>query len=194
MDVFDIKGDVIKTLKELGINEEDLYVSNTNHNYYHPGRSGSINLKTNKGPVLALFGEIHPLIVTKLDFKEKNIYGFEIFLDNIPQPNKKLRINKDNFEFSDYQRSERDFAFIINKDYQVGKLKNIIKKIDTLNIKSVDIFDIFESENLPEGKKSVAINVVLQSDNKTLSEKDINQISEKIIQEIQEETGGTIRS
>ena len=73
-------------------------------------------------------------------------------------------------------------------------MKNIIKKIDTLNIKSVDIFDIFESENLPEGKKSVAINVVLQSDNKTLSEKDINQISEKIIQEIQEETGGTIRS
>ena len=194
VDVFDIKGDVIKTLKELGINDDDLYVSNINHNHYHPGRSGSINLKTNKGPVLALFGEIHPSIVTKLDFKEKNIYGFEIFLDNILQPNKKLRVNKDNFEFSDYQRSERDFAFIINKDYQVGKLKNIIKSVDTLNIKSVDIFDVFESENLPDGKKSVAINVVLQSDNKTLSEKDINQISEKIIQEIQKETGGTIRS
>ena len=57
--------------------------------------------------LLAQFGEIHPSIISKLDYKEKNIYGFEIFLDNIPKPNKKLRVLKENFKFSDFQISEK---------------------------------------------------------------------------------------
>ena len=89
LDVFDIKSDTVKTLVELGISEQDLFVSDNTKYCYHPGRSGSINLKSEKGPHLAYFGEIHPAIV-KLDFKETNIYGFEIFLKNLPNPTKKL--------------------------------------------------------------------------------------------------------
>ena len=58
----------------------------------------------------------------------------------------------------------------------------------------MSIFDVFEGGNLPKEKKSVAISVSIQSDNKTLSEKDLNLISEKIIKKVQQVTGGNIRS
>ena len=193
VDIFDVKADVVKSLVGLGIKENDLVVSNKTKNCYHPGRSGSINLKSIDGPLLAFFGEIHPSIISKLDFKEKNIFGFEIFLKNISKPNKKLRISKENYKVSDFQTTERDFAFVIDKRFQVGKLINLISKLDS-NIKSVIIFDVFEGGNLPQDKKSVALNVSIQADNKTLSESDLNQISKKIIKEVEEKTGGKIRS
>ena len=62
IDVFDIKSDVMKSLIELGISSNDLFVSNNTKSYYHPGRSGSITLKSEKGPHLAYFGEILSLI------------------------------------------------------------------------------------------------------------------------------------
>ena len=147
-----------------------------------------------KGPHLAYFGELHPTIITNLNFKEKNIFGLEIFLKNIPTPNKKVRISKKNYIVSDFQKSERDFAFVIDKVFKVGELENIIKKIDDSIIKKVIAFDVFEGQNIPEGKKSVAINVVIQSQDKTLAESDLDQISQKIIDTVKEKTGATIRS
>ena len=194
VDVFDVKGDTIRTLVELGVNKNDLYVSDKTKNCYHPGRSGAINLKSEKGPHLAYFGEVHPAVVSALDFKEKNVYGLEIFLKNIPQPNKKTRISKENYLPSDFQKSERDFAFVIDKFFRAVELENIIKKIDENIIKEVTTFDVFEGQNIPEGKKSIAINVVMQAADKTLTEKDLDQISEKIISTVKEKTGATIRS
>ena len=97
IDVFDIKSDVVKTLIELGVSEKDLFINDKTKQCYHPGRSGSINLKSEKGPHLAYFGELHPAIVKRLDFKEPNIYGLEIFLKNIPEPNKKQDKQKEVF-------------------------------------------------------------------------------------------------
>ena len=194
IDVFDIKSDTIRTLVELGFEENDLCITSNTKNCYHPGRSGSINLKSKKGPHLAYFGELHPGIITNLDFKEKNIFGFEIFLKNISKPNKKLRVSKKNYIVSDFQKSERDFAFVIDKSYNVGDLELLIKKIDLEIIKKVITFDVFEGQNIPENKKSVAINVVIQSLEKTLSEKDLDQISQKIIETVKEKTGAIIRS
>ena len=189
-----LKLDTIQTLVELGINENDLYISDKTKNCYHPGRSGAINLKSENGPHLACFGELHPAVVSRLDFKEKNIYGLEIFLKNIPQPNKKIRISKENYIPSDFQKSERDFAFVIDKYFKAGELENIIKKLDTNIIKKVTTFDIFEGQNIPEGKKSIAINVLMQAADKTLTEKDLDQVSEKIISTVKEKTGAAIRS
>jgi phenylalanyl-tRNA synthetase beta chain len=194
VDVFDIKSDTVRTLMELGINENELHISDKTKSCFHPGRSGTINLKSEKGPHLAYFGELHPAIVSNLDFKEKNIYGLEIFLKNIPQPNKKIRISKENYTTSDFQKSERDFAFVIDKSFRAGELENIIKKLDKSIIKKVTTFDVFEGQNIPEGKKSIAINVVIQADEKTLTEKDLDQVSEKIISTVKEKTGATIRS
>ncbi len=194
VDVFDIKSDVIKTLIELGVPEQSLFVSDNTKECYHPGRSGSINLKSEKGPHLAYFGEIHPAIIKKMDFKEPNIFGLEIFLKNIPENNKKVRETKKSFQASDFQKSERDFAFVIDKIFKIGLLEKIIKDIDSSIIQNVTTFDVYEGENIPKDKKSVAISVTLQADDKTLKEKDLDQISRKIIDVVKEKTGATIRS
>jgi phenylalanyl-tRNA synthetase beta chain len=194
VDVFDIKSDTIKTLLELGIEQKDLFVSDNTKYCYHPGRSGSVNLKSEKGPHLAYFGEIHPAIIKNLDFKDSNIFGFEIFLKNLPIPNKKLRESKKNFQASDFQKSERDFAFVIDKIFKVGVLEKIIREIDEKIIQKVTTFDVYEGENIPKDKKSVAINVTLQAFDKTLTENDLDQISRDIITVVSEKTGATIRS
>ena len=64
--------------------------------------------------------------------------------------------------------------------------ENIIQKVST--------FDVYEGENIPKDKKSVAINVILQALNKTLNEKDLDQVSQKIIETVKEKTGATIRT
>ena len=194
VDVFDIKSDTVKTLVDLGVPEQHLFVSDNTKKCYHPGRSGSITLKSEKGPHLAYFGEIHPAITKKLDFKINNIYGLEIFLKNLPEPNKKIRQTKKSFKPSDFQKSERDFAFIIDKIFKIGVLEKIISEIDNSIIQNVTTFDIYEGDNIPKDKKSVAINVTLQAEDKTLSEKDLDQISKKIIEVVKEKTGATIRS
>tara|TARA_Y100000591_G_scaffold324406_1_gene343743 strand:- start:63 stop:2465 length:2403 start_codon:yes stop_codon:yes gene_type:complete len=194
VDVFDIKSDVIKTLIELGVPEPNLFVSDNTKECYHPGRSGSINLKSEKGPHLAYFGEIHPAIIKKMDFKEPNIFGLEIFLKNIPENNKKVRETKKSFQASDFQKSERDFAFVIDKIFKIGLLEKIIRDIDSSIIQNVTTFDVYEGENIPKDKKSVAISVILQAEDKTLNEEDLDQISRKIIDVVKEKTGATIRS
>ena len=194
VDVFDIKSDAIKTLIELGVEEKNLYVSDNTKHSYHPGRSGSINLKSEKGPHLAYFGEIHPAIIKNLDYKDKNIFGFEIFLKNIPEPNKKLRQSKKSFQTSDYQKSERDFAFVVDKIFKIGVLEKIIRDVDENLIQNVSTFDVYEGENIPKDKKSVAINVTLQAIDKTFSESDLEEISKKIIDTVSKKTGATIRS
>tara|TARA_B100001057_G_scaffold10834_1_gene10324 strand:- start:156 stop:2558 length:2403 start_codon:yes stop_codon:yes gene_type:complete len=194
VDVFDIKSDVIKTLVELGVEEKNLFVSDNTKHSYHPGRSGSITLKSEKGPHLAYFGEIHPAIIKNLDFKDKNIFGFEIFLKNISEPNKKLRQSKKSFQASDYQKSERDFAFVIDKIFKIGTLEKIIKEVDDNLIQNVSTFDVYEGENIPKDKKSVAINVTLQAIDKTLTESDLDEISKRIIDTVSDKTGAAIRS
>ena len=193
IDVFDVKADTIKTLVELGISKDDLYISNNSQDYYNPGRSGSVNFKSLNGAQLAFFGEIHPGIVSNLDLKEENICGFEIFLKNIPEPQKKYRLLRKNYLVSEFQKSERDFAFVIDKNYKAGDIEKIISEVDKNLVRKVLIFDVFEGDNMPEGKKSIAVNVTIQSMEKTLSEKDLNEVSQKIINIVKTKTGGTIR-
>jgi phenylalanyl-tRNA synthetase beta chain len=194
VDVFDIKSDAIKTLVELGVEEKNLFVSDNTKHSYHPGRSGSITLKSEKGPHLAYFGEIHPAIIKNFDYKDKNIFGFEIFLKNIPESHKKQRQSKKSFQASDYQKSERDFAFVIDKIFKIGALEKIIREVDGSLIQNVSTFDIYEGENIPKDKKSVAINVTLQAIDKTLTENDLDEISKKIIDTVSKKTGAIIRS
>ena len=83
-DVFDIKSDALRTLHEIGIDSQELVVTNKTKKWYHPGRSGMISLGSPNGPELVYFGEIHPSITKRLDLRVESILGFEIFLDNIP--------------------------------------------------------------------------------------------------------------
>jgi len=144
--------------------------------------------------VVAFFGEIHPNILKKIDIKTESLAGFEIFLDNIKQTKKSLNDQKTQYKYSDYQKSERDFAFVLNKNFQVQKLIEIISEVDQDLIKAVKVFDVYEGENIPEGKKSIALNVIIQSSEKTLKDQDLDRINQLIISTVEEKTGAKIRS
>ena len=105
-----------------------------------------------------------------------------------------MRQSKKSFKASDYQKSERDFAFVIDKIFKIGTLEKVIREVDENLIQSVSTFDIYEGENIPKDKKSVAINVTLQAIDKTLSEHDLEDINKKIIDTVSKKTGATIRS
>lgn len=193
-DVFDIKNDALRTLNEVGIENSKIAVSNKTKKWYHPGRSGLLSLGSVDGPELAYFGEIHPSIIKKLDLRTDNVLGFEIFLDNIPKSRKKIREAKPQFVVSDYQKVVRDFAFVIDEKYNSGEIIALVKKIDKQLIKAVKIFDVYQGDNIDTGKKSIAFSVTLEPKDKTLSDKDIDQISKKIISSVQKSTGATLRS
>ena len=99
-------------------------------NYYHPGKSGRLFLNKKKDKVAAYFGEIHPNILKKIDIKTESLIGFEIFLDYLKLPKKSLNDQKTKFTVSEYQKSERDFAFIVNKNVNAQDLINAISDVD----------------------------------------------------------------
>ena len=91
-------------------------------------------------------------------------------------------------------RSDRDFAFLIDKDTEAQVLTEIIENIDKSLIKNVKVFDVYEGPNIDKDKKSIALKVTIQSDTKTLNEKDLNDISQKIITIVEEKAQAKLRS
>ena len=186
LDIYGIKKDVVQTLVELGIDKNETSIDINTPSYYHPGRSGKIITK-NDQKLLAYFGEIHPKIIDKT-------YGFEIFLENLVKYKSQSKKGKPPITFSDYQKSDRDFAFVVQKDFKVQELLEIINNVDKSLIKNVKIFDVYKGENIPSDKKSIALKVTIQSDFKTLNEKDLNEISQKIISNVEEKASAKLRS
>ena len=194
VDVFDVKRDVVQTLVEAGYNSDKFFIDSETPNYYHPGKSGRLFLNRSKDQIVAYFGEIHPNITKKIDIKTETLVGFEIFLDNLKLPKKTLKDQKTKFEVSDYQKSERDFAFVVDKEVKAQDLINAISSVDQKLISNIKVFDVYEGENIPENQKSIAINVTIQSSEKTLNDSDLENINNSIIKTVENKTGAKIRS
>ena len=194
VDVFDVKRDVVQTLVEAGYNSDKFFIDSETPNYYHPGKSGRLFLNRGKDQIAAYFGEIHPNIIKKVDIKTESLVGFEIFLDNLKLPKKTLNDQKTKFEVSVYQKSERDFAFIVNKEVKAQELINAVSSVDQKLISNIKVFDVYEGENIPENQKSIAITVTIQSSEKTLNDSDLENINNLIIKTVENKTGAKIRS
>ena len=194
VDVFDAKRDVVQSLVEAGFDQNKLYIDDKAPSYYHPGKSGTIYLNNKENNPVAYFGEIHPNILKKIDIKTEALVCFEIYLENIKKTNKKLKDQKTQYQYSDYQKSERDFAFVIDKNFKVQDLVNIISEVDKNLIRAVKVFDVYEGENIPEDKKSIALNVIIQSSEKTLSDADLEKVNQLIISTVESKSGAKIRS
>jgi phenylalanyl-tRNA synthetase beta chain len=194
VDVFDVKRDVVQTLVEAGYNSDKFFIDRETPNYYHPGKSGRLFLNDGKDQVAAYFGEIHPNVLKMIDIKTESLVGFEIFLDNLKIPKKTLNDQKTNFVVSDYQKSERDFAFIVDKDVSSQDLINAISDVDNRLISNIRVFDVYEGENIPDNQKSIAISVTIQSSEKTLNDTDLDKINKLIIETVETKTGAKIRS
>ena len=194
VDVFDVKRDVVQTLIEAGYNSDNFFIDSETPNYYHPGKSGRIFLDQNKDKVAAYFGEIHPSIIKKVDIKTDSLVGFEIFLENLKFSKKSLNDQKPKFIVSDFQKSERDFAFVVNKEVKVQELVSAISSVDQNLIRNIKVFDVYEGENIPNSHKSIAISVTIQSSEKTLNDSDLEKINNLIIKTVEDKTGAKIRS
>ena len=194
VDVFDIKRDVVQTLIEAGYNSDNFFIDSETPNYYHPGKSGRIFLDQTKDKVAAYFGEIHPSIIKKVDIKTDSLVGFEIFLENLKFSKKSLNDQKPKFIVSDFQKSERDFAFVVNKEVKVQELVSAISSVDQNLIRNIKVFDVYEGENIPNSHKSIAISVTIQSSEKTLNDSDLEKINNLIIKTVEDKTGAKIRS
>ena len=183
--VFDAKEDVISVLELLNLNLESHKVERTAPDHYHPGRSGQI--VTGGGDILASFGELHPKIVKTKDFKVA--VAFEIYIDSINK--QKIKSNlKIAPEISNLQPLKRDFSFIVSSDTEAQTIINTAKQSDKSFIKDVKIFDQFLGEN----EKSIAIEVIIQPKEVTLTDEQIESISKKIIKSVEDKTKGKLRS
>ncbi|PVB60207.1 phenylalanine--tRNA ligase subunit beta [Labrenzia sp. 011] len=190
VDVFDVKADAEAALAAIGAPVDKLQVTADAPATFHPGRSGCLKL----GPknTLAVFGEIHPRTLAKLDIAGP-LAAFEIYLDALPQPKGKGGGSKGALNASDLMPVRRDFAFLIDKDVSAGALLKAARGAEKTLISDVTLFDIYEGKGVPEGQKSVAIDVTLQPRQKTLTDEEIDAVSGKIIANVQKATGGTLR-
>ncbi len=172
-DIFDLKSDLFCVLKLLNIEAEQLNIKNEKAELYHPGKNGSLFIGETK---IGSFGELHPSVLKNFKVKNKTCI-FELFLNEIFD----LKISRTNlnesFYKSNFQSSTRDFSFEIEKNLRSKELVDFIKRIDKEIISDVKVFDNYESSE----SRSIAIEVVMQSDERTLTEQEITQLSEKII-------------
>ena len=177
-DVFTAKADAMAVLDALGAPVENLQATPTAPDYYHPGRSGQLGL----GPknILARFGELHPFVASQLDL-EGTIIMAEIFLEAIPQGKAKATKTKPALEKSDYQAVARDFAFVVPEVMPADKLIKAIKGADKKMIAAVNLFDVYRGKGLEAHEKSLAIEVIFQPKDHTLSDKEIEALAEKVI-------------
>ena len=188
-DTYDVKSDVFYVLQQLNVPVENLQHEIFQNNIYHPGKSAQLKLGKN---IVANFGEISPIMLKRLNIKTI-VFGFEIFIDNLDQFQIKKSSTKKAYDNNSLQLVERDFSFLFPKNIKGIDIINKIKRINKEIIKNVIIFDIFEGDKLPEDKKSIAIKVTLQPQEKTFTDKEIEKFSKNIIDLVSKSLEGELR-
>lgn len=188
-DVFDAKADALAAIAAAKGPIEAPQITTDAPSYYHPGRSGAIRLGKN---VLAYFGELHPAVLKALDIKS-NVVAFEVFLDNIPLPRDAKSKAKKKLELSQLQAVDKDLAFVVARNVSAINIVAAAKNADRNNIADVRVFDVYEGDNLPEDKKSVAISVTFQPKEKTYTDAELEALMNKVILEVGKKTGATLR-
>ena len=181
-------------LGNISVSEDQIKIETNNlPDYYHPGKGGTISFVKNPNNYFASFGELHPNIISQLDIKTNALIGFELNLDKYVKLKEKNQKSKISYKFSEFQKSERDFAFIVDKNIQAQELLNLIKNVNVSLIKTISVFDLYEGEKIEADKKSLGVTVFLQPKLNTFSEEDLEGYSRRIIQNVSSKLGGYLR-
>jgi phenylalanyl-tRNA synthetase beta chain len=185
-----VKADAIAALAALGLSQSNIHVAREAPAWLHPGRSGALKL----GPktVLGVFGEFHPNLLAALKV-DQPVAGFELYLDALPAVKRKGTA-KLALDASDFQPVRRDFAFMLDRDIAAGDVVRAASGAERSLISGVHVFDVFTGPGVPEGKKSLAIEVTLQPRDKTLTDAEIEAVAAKIVAAVTKATGGELRS
>lgn len=188
-DVFDVKADALAAIAAANGPFENAQITLDAPSYYHPGRSGALRLGKN---VLAYFGELHPAVLKKFGIKQR-VMAFEVILSNIPLPRSSNDKAKKKLELSSFQPVDKDLAFVVDKTVPAINLITAAKTADREFISDVRVFDVYEGENLPEGKKSIALALTFQPKDKTFTDQDIENLMNKVIQEMKKKCNAELR-
>jgi phenylalanyl-tRNA synthetase beta chain len=188
--LFSLKGDLMALLDELGAPPLQVAQGSAS-SWWHPGRSARLQL----GPknVVAEFGELHPRILKALD-AEGPMLGFELDLGALPEPKKKATKTKAALTLSPLMPLSRDFAFVVDAKTAAGDLVKPILGADKALIAGARVFDVYQGKGVPEGQKSLAVEVTIQPTEKTLTDAEIEALSARIVQAAEKAVGAKLRS
>lgn len=184
-DFYYLKESIEKSLWYLGI--ENLEIRRVTKSFLHPGRSAEIYLNDF---CLGIMGEIHPNVLKNYGLKKK-VYVAELDFDTI------VKNTIDNYlykEMPKFPTIKRDFAFVIDRDIDSVELEKISKKHGEKLLESFKVFDIYEGDNIEEGKKSVAFSLVFRAPDRTLEDSEVSEISGKIVADIEKDLNAKLRS
>ncbi|MEZ5793880.1 phenylalanine--tRNA ligase subunit beta [Albidovulum sp.] len=191
VDVFDAKADAEAVLAALGAPAK-VQISRKAAAWFHPGRSGAMGLGPN---AIASFGELHPKVLRAMDVKGPAV-AFTVLIEAVPFP-KARTATRPALRLADLQAVERDFAFVVDRGVEALTLVNAAQGADKALVESVAVFDQFVGEKaeaqMGAGKKSLAITVRLQPQDKTLTDDEIEAVSAKIVEKVTRATGGVLR-
>ena len=187
VDAMDAKADAWAVLTALGVPADALTVTADAPGFYHPGRSGVVR----QGPktVLATFGEVHPRVLAALDLAGPAV-AFEVFLDAIPDPKRRKKTAPD---LPAFHPVRRDFAFVVDATVAADAVVRAARGAERTLIAGVTLFDHYEGDKLPGGKKSLAIEVVFQPRERTLTDAEIEATCGKVVAAVAKATGGVLR-
>lgn len=183
-DFFDMKGIVEAMFDKF--NFKSYQLRRSVNSSYHPGRS--VDLFVGK-ELIGTFGEIHPDVLENMEIDRNRVIYAEIYLDLLLKYiNKGVKYKG----LSKYQSVPRDIAVVVKEEVLVGDMIKSIQKVDKL-IEKVELFDIYRGIGVKPGFKSVAVSIVMRDDNKTLEEKDINSVMDKIVGKLKKEFDAELR-
>ncbi|MEB4592256.1 phenylalanine--tRNA ligase subunit beta [Candidatus Thiothrix sp. Deng01] len=182
VDFYDLKGDVEALLEQAaGV---QFHFAPVAHAALHPGQSAEIMTQTD---VVGWMGMLHPRIEEKLGL-EQPVYLFELDMRLLAQ-----RILPKYQAISRFPAIRRDLALLVREDVLAVALENAVRKAAVPQLVSYYLFDVYSGKGIPEGRKSVALSLILQDFSRTLEDAEINRIVEGVVASLQEEVGATLR-
>jgi phenylalanyl-tRNA synthetase beta chain len=187
VDALDAKADLWAVMTAVGVPLDALIISPDAPGFLHPGRSGLVR----QGPrtVLGYFGELHPRILRALDLPAP-MAAFALNLDAVADPKRRRRAAPD---LPAFQPVRRDFAFLVDTTVAADAVLRAARGAERTLIAGVSLFDVYEGGTLPEGKKSLAIEVVFQPRERTLTDAEIEAAAAKVVAAVAKATGGVLR-
>ncbi|GGD85326.1 phenylalanine--tRNA ligase beta subunit [Tsuneonella deserti] len=176
-DAYDAKAEAFALLEAAGAPVQNLQVMGEAGPQFHPGQSGTLRL----GPktVLARFGALHPTTLKAFDI-DGPVMAAEIYLDAIP-PKKNAGFARAAYAPPVLQAVTRDFAFLVDAALPASDLVRAVRSADKTSIVAARVFDDFRGSGIPDGRKSLAVEVVLQPGEKTFAEADLKAIADRIV-------------
>jgi phenylalanyl-tRNA synthetase beta chain len=185
MDFFDMKGIITELLDELHI---DFIVKPAEHPSFHPGKTGRIMFGDQE---VGVFGELHPQVHEQYDFSPNPVIAADIDMDIL------ISLIPDRYDMQpvpDYPPVLEDLAFVVNQDIPAGRVAELIKQTAGKILVDITLFDVYRSEQIGKEMKSLAYSLTYQSAEKTLTDKDVTQVRQRIIRRLDQELGAKLRA